>query len=74
MKPEVVIQTLKPKPYVEVPVPPRILKRTEEILKKEIPSEDVEMKHESRPSAGKQKAVDSSIPSSATSQTQEQAH
>ena len=62
MKPEVVIQTPKPKPYVEVPVPPRILKCTEEILKKEIPSEDVEMKDEFRPSAGKQKAVDSSTP------------
>ena len=66
MKPEVVIQTPKPKPYVEVPVPPKILKRTEEIPKKEIPSEDVEMKDESRPSAGKQKAVDSSTPMSAT--------
>ena len=66
MKPEVVIQTPKPKPYVEVPVPPRILKRTEEIPKKEIPSEDVEMKDESRPSAGKQKAVDSSTPLSVT--------
>ena len=60
MKLEVVIQTPKPKPYVKVPVPPRILKCTEEILKKEIPSEDVEMKDEFRPSAGKQKAVDSS--------------
>ena len=65
MKPEVVIQMPKPKPYVEVPVPPRILKRTEEIPKKEIPTEDIEMKDESRPSAGKQKAVDLSIPSSA---------
>ena len=66
MKPEVVIQTPKPKPYVEVPVPPKILKCTEEIPKKEIPSEDVEMKDEFHPSAGKQKAVDSSTPSSAT--------
>ena len=66
MKPEVVIQTPKPKPYVEVPVPPKILKCTEEIPKKEIPSEDVEMKDESRPSAGKQKVVDSSTPTSAT--------
>ena len=65
MKPEVVIQMPKPKPYVEVPVPPRILKRTEEIPKKEIPSEDVEMKDEFHPSAGKQKAVDSSTPLSA---------
>ena len=65
MKPEVVIQTPKPKPYIEVPVPPRILKRTKEIPKKEIPSEDVEMKDEFRPSASKQKAVDSSTPSSA---------
>ena len=40
MKPEVAIQTPKPKPYVEVPVPPKILKCTEEIPKKEIPSED----------------------------------
>ena len=62
MKPEVVIQAPKPKPFVEVPVPPRILKCTEEIPKKEIPTEDVEMKDKSCPSAGKQKAVDSSIP------------
>jgi hypothetical protein len=53
MKPEVVIQMPKPKPYVEVPVPPRILKCTEEIPKKEIPTEDVEMKDEFRPNAGK---------------------
>ena len=53
MKPEVVIQTPKPKPYVDIPVPPRILKRTEELLKKEIPTEDVEMKDEFCPSAGK---------------------
>ena len=66
MKPEVVIQMPKPKPYVEVPVPPRILKHTEEIPKKEIPSEDVEMKDEFRPSTGKQKAVDLSTPTSAT--------
>ena len=66
MKPEVVIQMPKPKPYVEVPVPPRILKHTEEIPKKEIPSEDIEMKDEFRPSAGKQKAVDSSTPTSVT--------
>ena len=66
MKPEVVIQTPKPKPYVEVPVPPRILKHTEEIPKKEIPSEDIEMKDEFRLSAGKQKAVDMSTPLSAT--------
>ena len=59
MKPEVVIQMPKPKPYVKVPVPPRILKCTEEIPKKEIPSEDVEMKDEFRLSTGKQKAVDS---------------
>ena len=65
MKPEVVIQTPKPKPCVEVPVPPRILKRTEEILKKEIPSEDVEMKDDFRLNASKQKAVDSSTPTSA---------
>jgi hypothetical protein len=68
MKPEVVIQTPKPKPYVEVPVPPRILKRTEELPKKEIPTEDVEMKDEFRPNAGKQKAVDTSTPMSATTQ------
>ena len=29
---------------VKVPVPPRILQRTKEIPKKEIPSEDIEMK------------------------------
>ena len=46
MKPEAFIQMPKPKPYVEVPVPPRILKHTKELLKKEIPSEDVEMKDE----------------------------
>ena len=65
MKPEVVIQMLKPKPYVKVPAPPRILKHTEEIPKKEIPSEDVEMKDEVRPSTGKQKVVDLSTPMSA---------
>ena len=65
MKPEAFIQMPKPKPYVEVPVPPRILKCTEESLKKEIPSEDIEMKDEFCPSAGKQKVVDLSTPTSA---------
>ena len=46
MKPEVVIQTPKSKPNVDISVPPKILKHTEELLKKEIPSEDVEMKDE----------------------------
>ena len=66
MKPEVVIQTPKPKSYIDVPVPPKILKCTEELLKKEIPSEDVEMKDDFRPSASKQKATDLSTPMLAT--------
>ena len=62
MKLEVVIQMPKPKPYVEVSVPPRILKCTKEIPKKEILSEDIEMKDEFRLSTGKQKAVDLGTP------------
>ena len=61
-KPEVVIQTSKPKTTEEVPKVPRILKRTDELPKKETPSEDVEMKDEFRPRAGKQKAIDSTAP------------
>ena len=66
MKPEVVVQMLKPKPYVEVSVPPKILKHTEELPKKEIPSEDVEMKDDFHLNAGKQKVTDPSTPMSAT--------
>ena len=66
MKPEVVVQTPKPTPYVEVPLPPKILKRTEETPKKEIPTEDVEMKDDFHPNASKQKAVDPSTPTLAT--------
>ena len=60
MKPEVVVQMPKLKPYIKVPVPPRILKCTEELPKKEIPSED-----DFSPTASKQKAVDLSTPTSA---------
>ena len=66
MKPEVVIQMPKSKPNVDISVPPKILKCTEELLKMEIPSEDVEMKDDFCLNASKQKATDLSTPMSAT--------
>ena len=68
MKPEVVIQSSKPKSYAEVPVPPRILKRTDELPKKEIPKEDVDMKDDFHLNNSKPIMTNSGVPTSATTQ------
>ena len=66
MKPEVVIQSSKPKSYAEVPVPPRILKRTDELPKKETPREDVDMKDDFHPNNSKPIMTNPGVPTSAT--------